>query len=129
MEEKLRRIEANFVRKTYSPRRAVEGGYRRLMNPEVQERLQKEDIVKAVDIQKLRWCSNIRRMGEEKVVKIVTELKPDFKGARGSPKSRWEKQLLEDIKRLRIRNSSGKIQDRKSWKETTKVARTSKALE
>ena len=34
-------------------------------------------------------------MGEEKVVKKVTEGKPDFRRARGRPESRWEEQVLE----------------------------------
>ena len=58
------------------------------MNSEVQERLQGEDIVKAVKTQMLRWYGHIKRMGEEKVVKKVIEWKPDFRRARGRPKSR-----------------------------------------
>ena len=48
-EEKLRRFE----RKIYRPKKVVEGVYQRLMNSEVQERLQGEDIVEAVKIQRL----------------------------------------------------------------------------
>ena len=35
-------------------------------------------------------------MGEESVVKKVTQWKPDFKRARGRPKNRWEEHVLED---------------------------------
>ena len=61
-EEKLRRFE----RKIYRPKKVVEGVYQRLMNSEVQERLQVEDIVIAIKTQRLRWYGRIRRMGEEK---------------------------------------------------------------
>ena len=46
----------------------------------------------------------VRRMGEEKVMKKVTEWKSDFRRVRGRPKRRWEEQVLEDINRLGIRN-------------------------
>ena len=65
-----------------------------------------------------------RKMEEGKVMKKVT----DFRRARGRPKSQWEEQVLEDIKRLRIHNWRGKIRHWKSWKRITKEAKTSKAL-
>ena len=42
--EKLRRVE----KKIYGPRKIVEGVHQRLTNSELQERLQGEDIVKAI---------------------------------------------------------------------------------
>ena len=45
---------------------------------DVQERLQGEHIVKAINTQRLRWYDHIRRMGEEEVMKKMTESKPDL---------------------------------------------------
>ena len=95
------------------------------MNSGVQERLQEDDIVKAMKTQRLQWYGHVRKMREEKVVNKVTEWKRDFRRARGRPNNRWE----EDIKRLRIHNWRGKIQDRESWMRITEEAKTSKALE
>ena len=67
--------------------------------------------------------------GGRKIVKKVTEWKPDFRRARERPKGRWEELVLANIKTLRIHNSRGKIQDRKSRKRITKGAKTSEALE
>ena len=129
-EEKLRRFERKIVRKIHDPKKAVEGVYQRLMNSDAQKRLRgEEDNVKAIKTQMVRWYCHTRRMGKEKVAKKVTGWKPDSRKARGRPKSRWEKHVLEDMKRLRIHNLRGKIQDRKSRKRITKEAKTSKALE
>ena len=81
-EEKLNRFE----RKIYRPKKVVEGVYKRLMNSKVQERLQGENIVKAMKTQRLRWYSHVKSMGEENVVKNVTEWKPNFRRARGRSK-------------------------------------------
>ena len=99
------------------------------MNSEVQERLQGQDIVKAIKTQKLRWYNHIRTMGEDKVVKKLTEWKPNFIRARGRPKSRWEERILEDMKRLRIHNWKGEDPGSEVTKRITKEAKTSEALE
>ena len=67
--QKLRRFERKIVRIIYGPETIVEGAYQRLMNSEIQERLQGEDIMKTIKTQALRWSGHKRRMGEEKVVK------------------------------------------------------------
>ena len=71
-EEKLRRFERKIVKKIYGPKRVVEGVCQRLMKSEIQERLQGEDVVKAIKTQRLHWYGHIRRMRKEKVVKKVT---------------------------------------------------------
>ena len=109
-EEKLSRFGKKIVRKIYGPNRVIEGVYQRLMNSEVWERLQGEDVVKVIKTQRLR---NIRRIGEEKIVKKVRERKSNFRRTGGRPKNRREEQLLEDIKRIRIHNWREKIRDRK----------------
>ena len=120
-EEKLRR----FGRKIYGPKNVVEEVHQKLMNSEVQKRLQEENIVKAIKTQRLQWYDRIRRMGEENV---VTEWRPDFRRAREDRKADG-KNVLEDIKRLRVHNWSGKIQDRKSWKRIIKEMKTSIRIE
>ena len=71
-EEMLRRFERKIVRKIYSPKRVAKGVYQRLMNFEIQERLQGEDVVKAIKAQMPRYGDR-RRMGEEKEMKKMTE--------------------------------------------------------
>ena len=62
-----------------------------------------------IKTQRLRWYCHIKRMGEQKVVKKVTEWKLDIRRARGRPKLPWEEQVLEDVKWLRIHNWREKI--------------------
>ena len=69
--------------KIYGLKRVVEGFYQRLMKSEIQESFQAEDVVKALKTQRLRGYGHIRRIGEEKVVKKVTEWKTDFRRGRG----------------------------------------------
>ena len=110
-EEKLRRFE----RKIYGPKKVVEGIYQRLMNSGVQERLQGEDIVKAIKAESLRWWhGHIRKMGEEKIVMKMTE----------KSKKKAEKSMggtdIRGHKNAEIPQLEGKIQDGRSWKRIPK---------
>ena len=60
-------------------------------------------------ILRLRWCGLIKRMREEKVVKEVTEWKPDFRGPRGRPKSRWEEHKRAKNPQLEEENPGSEI--------------------
>ena len=65
-EEWIIRCKGKIVRKIHGWKRVVEGVYQRLTNSEVRERLQGEDIVKAIKTQRLWWYGHIRCMGEKK---------------------------------------------------------------
>jgi hypothetical protein len=44
--------------------------------------------------------------------------RPVEKRPRGRPRTRWEDQIHEDIKRIGIEDWRGHIQDRKTWAKT-----------
>jgi len=46
------------------------------------------------------------------------------KGPIGRPKTRWEDDVLEDIKRINISNWKKVAQNRDSWKKVAEQART-----
>ena len=107
----------------YGPKRVAGEFFQRSMNSEVQEILQEKDIVKAIKIQRLQWYGQIKRIEEEKVLRKVTEWKLDFRRSRGRSKSRWEEQVFDDIKRLRIHKWRGRFKIRNHGKESHKRQR------
>ena len=42
----------------------------------------------------------------------------------GRPKTRWEDDVLEDIRSMNVRNWKKETQDRDSWKKAVEQART-----
>jgi hypothetical protein len=58
------------------------------------------------------FTSNARRKNDKKVYKW----KPMLRRPLGRPKNRWEDGIRNDIKKLKIKNWTNCIQDRKNWK-------------
>jgi hypothetical protein len=63
-------------------------------------------------------------MTEDNNVQKIKRWKPMSKRPIGRPKTRWEDDVLEDIKSMNIRNWKKVAQNRDSWKKAVKQART-----
>jgi len=66
--------------------------------------------------QRLSWFGHLQRMPEERMVKKVYEWKPMLTRPLGRPKNRWEYDIRNDMKKLKIKNWTSRIQDRNKWK-------------
>jgi hypothetical protein len=68
-------------------------------------------------------------MPEERMVKKVYKWEPMLRRPLGRPKNRWEDDIRNDIKeKLKIKNWTNCIQDRKNWKLYAEKAKTFKEL-
>jgi hypothetical protein len=55
-------------------------------------------------------------MTEERMVKRVYKWKPMLTRPLGRPKNRWEEDMINDMKKPKIKNWTSCIQDRNKWK-------------
>jgi hypothetical protein len=58
------------------------------------------------------------------MVKKVYKWKPMLRRPLGRPKNRWEDDIRNDMKKLKIKNWNNRIQDRKDWKLYVEKAKT-----
>jgi hypothetical protein len=65
-------------------------------------------------------------MPEERMVKIVCKWKLMLRRPLGRPRNRWEDDIRNDMKKLKIKNWINCIQDRDNWKLYVEKAKTSK---
>jgi hypothetical protein len=63
-------------------------------------------------------------MAEDNIVQRIKRCKPMSKVPIGRPKTRWEDDVLEDIKNMNVRNWKKVAENRDSWKKVVKQART-----
>ena len=63
-------------------------------------------------------------MAEDNNVQEIKRWKPMSKRPIGRPKIRWEDDVLEDIKRMDVRNRKNVAQNRDRWKKVVEQART-----
>jgi len=62
-------------------------------------------------------------MAEDNIVQKIKRWKPTSKRPIGRPKTRWEDDVLEDIKSININNWKKVAQNRDSWKKVVEQAR------
>jgi len=74
--------------------------------------------------QRLNCLGHAERVAENKIVQKIKRWKPMSKRPTGRPKTRWEDDVLEDIKSINIRNWKKVTQNRDSWKKVVEQART-----
>ena len=63
-------------------------------------------------------------MAEDNIVQKIKRWKPMSRRPTGRPKTRWEDDVLGDIKSINARNWKKVAQNRDSWKKVVGQART-----
>lgn len=127
-EERLMIFERKIIRRINGPRKINQQSYQTLMNHEINEILNGENIVRFIKALRIRWYGHVQRREETKVLKRITDWKPFGNRKRGRPKIRWEDQVKEDLKRMRINNWREKIKERKEWKKIVERAKSHQEL-
>jgi hypothetical protein len=73
--------------------------------------------------QRLNWLGHVERMAEDNIVQKIKRWKPVSKRPIGRPKTRWEYDVLGDIKSINVRNWKKVAQNTDSWKKVVEQAR------
>jgi len=63
-------------------------------------------------------------MAEDNIVQGIKRWKPMSKRPIGRPKTRWEDDVLEDIKNMNVCNWKKVVQNRDSWRKVVEQAKT-----
>jgi len=90
---------------------------------EISDILKGQKIVGIIKKQRLNWLGHVERMAEDNNVKIK-RWKPMCKRPIGGPKIRWEDDVLEDIRSMKVRNWKNVAQNRDRWKKVAERVRT-----
>jgi hypothetical protein len=120
-------FERRVLRKIYGPTQDNDGTWRIKTN-ELQTLIKKENIVRFIKSQRLRWAAHVIRMDTTRTVKKLTEWNPHLSRPVGKPRLRWLNQVEEDLKELKVRNWREKCKDRRLWNEIAKGAKTHQGL-
>jgi hypothetical protein len=75
-----------------------------------------KNIIRFVKVQRLNWLGRIEIMSEERVVKKINNWKPI-----GRPKIRWDDDVRNDLKIMKVNNWKDCSKDRKSIVEWAKT--------
>jgi len=102
-------FERKILRKIFGPTRTNDGYWRIKTNQEINDILEGKNIIGFIKKQRLNWLGHVEGMAEDTIVQKIKRLNSMSERPIGRPKSRWEDDVLEDIKSINISN----------WKKVT----------
>ena len=117
-------FERKVLRTIFGPAKERDGTWRIKTN-KLDELIRHKNIINHIKAQQLSWFGP-HRMPEERMVKQVYKWKPMSIRPQGRPKNRWEDDIRNDMKKLKIKNWISFIQDRNKWKSYIEKAKTFK---
>ena len=119
-------FERKVLRRIFGPTEERDGTWRIKTNDELNELIRHKNIINYIKTQRLSWFGHLERIPEERMVKRVHKWKSILTRPLGRPKNRWEYDIINDIKNLKIKNWTSCIQDRNKWKLYVEKAETFK---
>jgi hypothetical protein len=117
-------IERKLMWKIFGPTRPDDGYWRIKTDQEMNDILKGQNAIGFIKKQRLNWLGHVERMAEDNIVQKIERWKPMSKRPIGRPKTRWEGDVLEDIKSINIRNWKKIAQNRDDWKKVVERARS-----
>jgi len=121
---KLSVFEVKVLRKIFGPTKEANGIWRIKTNKELDELVKHRNVINYVKVQRLSWFGHINRMPETSTVKRIHKWKPFTGRLAGRPKCRWEDDVRNDLKKMKLMKWAEQVQDRPEWKDVIEKAKT-----
>jgi hypothetical protein len=119
IKQKLLVFERIILRGTFGPTKELNGTWRIKTNSELNKWIKNRIIINVIKAQRLSWLGHIHSM-----VKKAYELKPTSTRPQGTPNLRWENDIKNDLKEMKLNNCRICIQDRNKCKGIVDEAKT-----
>jgi hypothetical protein len=116
-----------MLRKIFGPV-SIDNIWRIRNNMELDKLLEGADIVKFIKAQRIECLGHIQRMEQARPTRKLLDWKPMGTRPVGRPRQRWQEGVMEDLKKLKIKNWKETAKDRRTWKDLAEKAKTHKGL-
>jgi hypothetical protein len=121
--QRLSEFENKILRKIFGPTKEANSIWLIKTNMELDEFIKHRNI-KYVKSQRLSWFGHINRMPETSVVKKIYKWKPFTGRPAGRPKSLWEDDIRNGMRRMEIVKWPEQVQDRPKCKVIVEKTKT-----
>jgi hypothetical protein len=81
-----------------------------------------------VKAQRIKRLGHIQRMDQTRPTRKLLDWKPMGTRPVGRPRQRWQKDVMEDLKKLKIKNWKEAAKDRRTRRDLAEKAKTHKGL-
>jgi hypothetical protein len=101
----------------------IDNMWRIRSNMETDKLIQGADIVRFIKAQRIKWLRHIQRMDQTRSIMKLLDCKPMGTRPIGRPRQRWQEDIMEDLKKLKVKNWK-----ETAWRDLTEKAKTHKGL-
>jgi hypothetical protein len=112
IKQKLLVFERKIRRRIFGPTKEKNRTWRIKTNEDLNKLTRNKNVINYIKAQRLGWLGHVHRMPDDRMVKKIYEWKPMSTRTLGRPKTRWENDVRNYIKTMRVHNWSDCIQDR-----------------
>jgi len=95
---------------------------------EIDNLIEGADIVRFINAQRIKWLEHIQRMDQARPNRKLLHWKPMETRPVGKPRQRWQEDVMEDLKKLKVKNWKETAKDRRTWRDLAEKAKTHKGL-
>jgi len=86
------------------------------------------DIVRFIKAQRIKWLGHIQRMDQARPTRKLLGWGPMGTRPVGRPRQRWQEDVMEDLKKLKVKNWKETAKDRSTWRDLAEKGKTHKGL-
>ena len=83
-----------------------------------------EDIVKCIKTQIINWWERLNRIEDTKLVKKIAGWNAIELRTKGRPKNRQREEVINDLRKLKLRKWSQNVKGRNVWKDLVQKTKT-----
>ena len=113
-----------ILRKAFESTKEDNGTWRINTDKELDELINHRNVINYVKAQRLSWFENIHRMPENSFVIKIYKWKPSTSRPMGRPKSRWEDDVRNDLRKMKLIKRTEQVQDRLKCKDIFEKAKS-----
>ena len=73
-----------------------------------------------IKAQRIKWLGHVQRMDQARPTRKLLDWKPMGTRPVGRPRQRWQECVMEDLKKLKIKNWKEIAKDRRTGRDLTK---------
>jgi hypothetical protein len=120
-------FERQILRKVFGPLN-IDNIWRIRNNVEIDKLIEGANIVRFIKAQRIKWLGHIQRMDQARPTRKLLNWKPIGTRPVGRPRQRWQEDVMEDLKKLKVKNWKAIAKDRRTWRDLAEKAKTHKGL-
>jgi hypothetical protein len=97
-------------------------------NMDIDKLTEGADIVRFIKAQRIKWLGHIQRKDQARPARKLVDWKPIGTRPAGRPRQRWQEDVVEDFKKLKVKNWKEIAKDRRAWRDLAEKAKTHREL-